>query len=304
MNPGPTTITSVCAVIVAYHPDLAFPQRVEHIARHAGHVVVVDNRSSPDAVTMLRRLAESPRVSLVENSANLGVATALNQGMNWAKRHGYEWILLFDQDTTPFYSFAEEMLRIAATVANRIDNFIIGPNYVDTNTKRLGYRNASGFSHAWTEVRSLQTSGTLLSMAAFDRVGPFCDKLFIDGVDVEYCLRARSIGYKIIRISKPLMLHTYGLKRRHRFLWRVVWPTNHAPARRYFVTRNLVYTLRRHGIREPGWAVSSVLRLAKLMILIVFFENRRASSFSFMARGIWDGLRSKYRELEHLTDAH
>jgi rhamnosyltransferase len=38
----------------------------------------------------------------------------------------------------------------------------------------------------------LISSGCVISRAAFAKIGPFDEKLFIDHVDIEYCFRARA----------------------------------------------------------------------------------------------------------------
>ena len=78
VNPG--SKADVCAVVVTYHPDPGFPDRLDRVRPQVGRVVVVDNGSSPPAREMLRNAA-GPDVELILNDANLGVATALNQGV-------------------------------------------------------------------------------------------------------------------------------------------------------------------------------------------------------------------------------
>jgi rhamnosyltransferase len=47
---------------------------------------------------------------------------------------------------------------------------------------------------ALAPVQFLATSGSLIDLAAFDRVGPFRADFFIDGVELEWCFRAWSLG--------------------------------------------------------------------------------------------------------------
>src|SRR5690606_27148133 len=50
------------------------------------------------------------------------------------------------------------------------------------------------------ETDMLITSGSLVNLAVFQKLGGFDENLFIDEVDFEYCLRAKVNGYKTIRL--------------------------------------------------------------------------------------------------------
>ena len=91
---------NICAVIVTYHPDKDLPQRVSKISPQVDCVILVDNNSNPEAQKMLHDLAQQEQIVLIKNEKNLGIATALNRGVTWAKEHAYKWFLTFDQDTT------------------------------------------------------------------------------------------------------------------------------------------------------------------------------------------------------------
>lgn len=59
-------------------------------------VMVLDNNSSDDTVKTIR--SRFPEVMLVENKANLGFGRANNIGMHYALQHGYDGVLLLNQD--------------------------------------------------------------------------------------------------------------------------------------------------------------------------------------------------------------
>ena len=54
------------------------------------------------------------------------------------------------------------------------------------------------------------TSGSLLALAVFRRVGPMREDFFIDAVDFQYCLRLRRHGYKVIETLLPTLIHPIG----------------------------------------------------------------------------------------------
>jgi rhamnosyltransferase len=285
--------SSICAVVVTYHPDPDVPERARLIAAQVGAVIVVDNGSGPDSENTLRRLSQIPGVTLLRNDANVGLASALNQGVGWAKDNGLAWALLFDQDSTPLPGMVEELTRISQEMGREASMTLIGSNFVDVNSGLAWLKPLEHSPHAWVHARTMTTSGTLVPLSAFDALGPFRSDLFVDFVDMEYSLRARSHGHRVVTSVRPLMLHTVGAKRRRRILWRTVWPSFHPPLRRYYFARNTVSLVREYASIDPAWAVKQLLALAKSLVLVLLFEDERRSKFMLTARGILAGLRRR-----------
>src|ERR1700732_2077502 len=92
--------SDVCGIVVTYHPNADFPVWLRSIASQLDVVVLVDNGSADAEVRMLREIAaHHSGISLILNSENLGIARALNIGIEQAAILGYRWVLLLDQDT-------------------------------------------------------------------------------------------------------------------------------------------------------------------------------------------------------------
>ena len=104
----------------------------------------------------------------------------------------------------------------------------------------------------WRAVRATITSGSLVRLAALQKTGLFDERLFIDSVDHDFCLRSRARGLLVVEASDQVMDHSLGNITRHRFFWRTVNCTNHSPLRRYYITRNQLEAIRRHLFHRPG----------------------------------------------------
>src|SRR5215216_2553385 len=89
----------VVAVIVSYNPGDEFPENVHAILEQVATVIIVDNGS--ESTSLLEKAAELPRVEVIYNAGNLGIANALNQGFERAISEGFEYVLTFDQDSRP-----------------------------------------------------------------------------------------------------------------------------------------------------------------------------------------------------------
>ncbi len=280
----------VCAVVVTYHPDDGFEGRIRRVALQVGRVVVVDNGSNETATSRLRQLAADPSIMLELNSHNLGVATALNIGVQRAIERGFGWVLLLDQDSYVNEDIVEELLAARDAYPDRERLAVIGSSFWDVN-KEAAAQGPVRVDTLWEEASSVITSGSLIPLAAHAVVGPFRDEFFIDHVDMEYCCRARARGLRIIKTRKPLMSHAIGAYTQHRLFGKQKWTTNHPPDRRYYISRNDTVMLREYGNYPLGlWWLKSLRRRLQLCKRIVLYEDRKAAKVMAVAQGWWDGV--------------
>jgi rhamnosyltransferase len=279
----------VCAIVVTFHPDVDFAGRLLRIASQVDGVVIVDNGSAPSIGSTLADLPGPRKPRLVENANNRGVAAALNQGIEHARAHGYTHVLLFDQDTEPSPHMVSSMQRIAGTQKDFHRVAVLGINFVDPARHGDGMRLGRANQDA-VEVRAVITSGSLLPVRVVEELGPFREDLFIDLIDDEYCLRARSRGYKVLLVREPLALHSLGRAKVYRLPWRTIGTSNHSAVRRYYMMRNFVLLIREYGVREPGWVLSQLCTRLKSLLLLVCFDDNRVLKLRLLWRGLMDGI--------------
>jgi rhamnosyltransferase len=290
--PGALTSGSeVCAVLVTFHPDEGLPARIERVLLEVAALVVVDNGSDEAALGMLKRLSANPRIALVLNHVNLGVARALNLGIARARETGYAWVLLLDQDTVvdPGMLTAMIGLRAAYPAADRLA--VIGAGFRDVN-RNTGETHTAGAAEAWEEVESVITSGSLIALATHAAVGPFREEFFIDYVDSDYCFRARALGYRVIKTQRALMSHAIGAATRHSIFGVDKWTSNHSPDRRYYIARNDTVMLRDYGHYAAGlWAAKSLGRRIRTCKRVLLYEQMKTAKIRAILAGWWDGVR-------------
>jgi rhamnosyltransferase len=318
-----TSRQDVCAVVVTYHPDREFPDRMRRILPQVGALVIVDNGSNDTAVETLRELAANPSITLHLNPNNLGVARALNIGVQHAGTHGFTWALLLDQDTCVDEDMIRTLFEVYAAFPHRERVAVIGSGFLDVEASRGveashgggeasrgveashggveashgGGEESRGASHdqnadPWEEAEAVITSGSLIPLAAYAAIGPFRDEFFIDYVDSEYCYRARRKGYRVIKTRRPIMSHAIGAPTRHGLLWMSKWTTNHSPDRRYYIARNDTVMLREYGNYRSGlWALKSLSRCVRRCKRIVLYEEMKVSKIMAVVQGWWDGVR-------------
>lgn len=294
MTAKPATRSDVCAIVVTYNPDGGFPSRLAALHRQVGEVIIVDNSSHTSAIDDLGRLPADLNISLVQNHENRGVATALNQGLSLAVEHGFDWALLLDQDTTPTVGIADHLLESRGDFPDPLRLAIVGSNYFHGATGLIRWPQESFGTLSWIERKVVITSGSLVSLDAYQAIGPFRDEYFVDCVDLEYCLRARSKGFKIVLTKKPLMTHDFGESSRHRLLWREIAAPNYSPIRRYYMVRNHVALAKEYLFKEPLFVMASLGALTKSLMTSLLFESGRLAKVQFAAIGFLDGCVAKF----------
>jgi rhamnosyltransferase len=290
-TPPPPVAETICAVIVTYYPDSDLLDRIERVTKQVAQTVIVDNGSPASCIEQIRKVAQKWVVHLILNGSNEGIARALNLGVQWAASRGYRWILTLDQDTSVdtnmidslaevfhFYPLPERLAVIGSNYRHKVNGAlscddVIGPN---------------GFPGR--EMKTVLTSGSLVSVDAFQAIGGFREDFFIDCVDHEYCLRARARGFHVVMTSKPIMEHGIGHLTEHRLLWKKVGTSNHSPGRQYFMTRNSLILAREHIRKEPRWILGYLWVWAKSIVLVFLFEEERLAKLKNIIRGCVDGL--------------
>jgi rhamnosyltransferase len=287
---------TVGAVVVTYHPDEDVEARLRRVAAQAGPVVVVDNGSPTGSLDGVRAAG----VALLPLGENVGLAGALNRGVAWLSERGCTHAVLFDQDSAPRPGMVAALWHTRCAIPAAA---IVGPCIEDAVPGRGPYRWVA--RHPWIpgafrrvtcvagdvpEVTGVITSGSLVEIDAWRRLGGFDEALFIDYVDNDFCLRAIAAGRTVAVSAGAVLEHRLGNRTRHAVLGHEVRPTHHSPLRHYFIARNRVRLWRRHAFRHPAWAAFDAGFAAYNLFRVLVFEDERRRKLRAMVLGTWDGL--------------
>jgi rhamnosyltransferase len=280
------TAQSVCAVIVTYHPTVKNIEQMSDVFAQVQGLVVVDNGSNTEELHALRALSRDIGFRLIENGENLGIAEALNQGVRWAESQSYPWVILFDQDSRITDGCVNQMFIAWGSHLERERIGSIYPRYADPDTgiEAIVPRAIDG-----SPILPM-TSGTLIPIWIFDRIGLFASEYFIDLVDWEFCLRIRDAGYLVADAQQARLIHAAGTPERTPIWVWTVYPSHHNAVRRYYISRNSVAFYRRYFFSFPGLILRCVYRQVYDMTVCMFAEEDRARKFRNFILGTWDGL--------------
>lgn len=302
---------SICAVIITYHPDPAVLELLLDACKNqVSALVIVDNGSTENELGYIRRLITDKlqlRYHLLELGENLGLASAQNCGVAWARKHAYSHILFLDQDSIPSASMVRVLQEALIDLTHRgIPVAGVGPQLIDRRTGKstpfikinwfgITRKYCDNKKEHFHETDFLVSSGTLIPMVVFDKVGLSEEGLFIDNVDMEWCFRARSLGFVLYGICDATLQHSVG-DRVYRVGPLAIY--RHNPVRQYYIMRNRLLLYRRE-YTPIAWVLQDAFRgLIKILLFTVFFSPRR-KNISMMYKGIKDafaGRTGRYRE--------
>ncbi len=292
------------AVVVTYYPDILSLGKFSSLLDFVCELVVVDNGSSPSVFTALEALSSNPRVCLICNKENIGIAAALNKGCSYLQHKGYSYALLLDQDSV----VVDDMISILFATAKRNKRAavvapFISPASVDENaiSSKLKYlvRTKSPIykkikpSADTMEVAMAITSGAIYDLRHWVEIGGFWDDLFIEGVDNEYCLRAHRSGYSVVVDLRATLKQQYGDQRLCTIMGKNLFPTFHSPLRHYYLSRNRIHIWKRHWRHNLFYICWDICSLLNTVFLILVAEDKKFKKIKSIIQGTIDGLKNK-----------
>lgn len=281
-------MTKVFAVVVTYNPDNGLLNRLKALRCQVSAVLVVDNGSSN--AQLVREIARRAECLCTLNEKNMGVAEALNQGALAAIENAAEWLATFDQDSLISPNAIAKLLSLETVIPDPALVAILAMSHSDRGTGRDYHRSGEVLNETdrWRLVRTTITSGSLIRISAFQKVGFFDSALFIDTVDLDFCLRCRRAELMIIESREVTLAHSMGDSVIHKVWGLSIVLTQHSPLRRYYITRNQLETSRRFALTDPRWALGALWDLAAGTATTLLFEAERAANLRAVLSGMKD----------------
>lgn len=305
----------VLAIVVCYNPNVAALERsLEAVVKQGCGVLIVDNASAniESIRKTVKKLSDGSIeglvpseivIELAEQSSNLGLGAAHNIGIDYAKSRDYSHVLLLDQDSVPIDGMIDNLLTAYRVKSAHQKVSAVGSTYLNADNGSESFFVRFGrlkFQRCYCAERDLSgcieadfliSSGSLIALNVLSEVGLMDEALFIDHVDTEWFLRARSKGFKAYGVCNAMMQHGLG-EQTHRISLggRQRNVPQHKPFRYYYIFRNSVLLYKR-SYTSGTWKWNDVQRLAMIMVMFGLFKSPRVENISAMLKGIKDGWR-------------
>ncbi len=233
------------AVIVTFNPEMELlKQQYQALKNQVDGIIYVDNKSE---TINIANLIESNDCIILNNEKNVGLAKAQNRGIRKAQEMSAEYVVLFDQDSIPPSNFVSSLTKCyfkyccngrVGLVGPAIRNLLTGSKYNEKGEIFTGLFKRRVEITDKTKVSYCIASGSFIPLSVIEDVGFMEEKLFIDGLDIEWCLRAISKGYEIIQTNQTYLAHCLGDGTDKRV-------ESHSPIREYYIMRNSTWMIKR-----------------------------------------------------------
>lgn len=269
----------ICVVVVLFNPTAEQIKRIESLSGEGVSIIAVDNSSQP--------LKDSTGWDYIPLNENKGIATAQNTGIKEAIRRGFEYIVFFDQDSRFDKHYLNDIYQEYTRIKS-IETHVatIGPVVIDAN-KGVEYKNYMSEGKNYEEVMNIISSGSIVSTETFKIVGLYNDAFFIDLVDSEWCMRAKSKGLKTYMSRNVKLYHSIGNK--YKKYGPLVCGLS-SPGRYYYQYRNTLWMLPK-GYVPFKWKYRTTARRLLDMVLYPIMSDNGIEVLRNMLKGIRDGFK-------------
>lgn len=288
----------VWAIVVTYHPELdKLRLLLDSLACQVDGVVLVDNGSSDSVLSWLGAYQYPVPLQVFSLGDNKGIAAAQNVGIQHVMRQEVDYVILFDHDSHPESNMVAK-LRDAAEekLAAGVNLAAVGPRYLDDrHDNPPPFIQVHGLKverqpctrcDSVVEVDYLIASGCLIPTRTLGLVGDMQEKLFIDYVDIEWGLRAKTKGFQSFGVCAAMMSHDLGDEP---FVFFGNKYPHHSALRHYYHFRNAIWMYCQDW-PPLHWKLADGLRLFLKYGFYTLFAKPRYKHWWMMTKGVWHGL--------------
>jgi len=218
--------------------------------------IVLDNASTDGSVGSIR--SSFPAVQNLALAENRGYAGNNNVGLRAAVAQGADWVFVLNEDTIVDPECLGHLVEVGESDAR---NGFVGPMVYHHDEPTVIQSAGGEITRRW-EARHLGHNqedrgqfpeprlvdwisgcAILVRRAVVEEVGSLDERFFYYWEEVDWCLRAREAGWRILHVPRARLWHK-GVQRDYR----------PGPSVIYYNTRNRFLILAKHGAPAFAWA--------------------------------------------------
>jgi rhamnosyltransferase len=266
---------TLAGVVILYNPDDSVFENLKSYASFLDILYVVDNSVEINK-SLVEKIKKSFSVEYIPHYENKGISYSLNEVLRLASRK-YTWLLTMDQDSK-FYQ--DSFIKYSATLSTvGADVYGICPTY--EYPEKTGDENVS---EELVQVNRCITSGNIIRIDLALKCGGFDENLFIDEVDHEFCYRCNQCGYKLLKYTPNILLHSLGNPIYGNLLGRHFKAFNEGSIRQYYIFRNKLYVASKYPQECRGYYLDLIKWFAKILLV----EPDKWKKIKYVFRGCYD----------------
>ncbi len=226
-----TSVVNEQAATSSEQPEATAAQPSRTRGAPTAEIIVVDNASADDTAAMVQ--AEFPQVHLIVNAHNAGFAAANNQAIAQARGR---FLFLLNPDA---YLRPGALAGLARFLTARPEAAVVGPNVLNADgtwqaasfrfptlwdlfceavflsvlfphSRLFARKEIGGFNRDCVrEVDWVQGCALVIRREVWDAVGPFDEGYWMYVEELDWCRRAKGLGYRVFFTPEAEVVH-YG----------------------------------------------------------------------------------------------
>jgi GT2 family glycosyltransferase len=228
-------------------------------------VIVVDNASTDHTATVLDGVTDLP-LQVIRPEENLGGAGGFHAGVEAAFEQGYDRIWLMDDDVVPAPDCLDVLMALDEDCLMAVREDTSGRlvekaavsfdlrNPLKIKPKTAMVETAYGARDrmpALVEIQNVAFEGFLVRRRVVDAIGLPDPAYFIFYDDVDYALRARRAGFRLLAVRDAVLVRQLDFDQQHDL----------AGWKGYYMYRNLFTVHLRYGenalVRAKPWLITA-----------------------------------------------
>lgn len=194
---------AVCVVIPTYNNGKTVAEVVRQVQNYCQDIIVVNDGSTDDTVTMLKPMAEN--ITVVTHPVNKGKGKALTTGFRAARDKHFRYAITMDADGQ---HYASDLPAFAEALASHSDTLIVGSRQFGLPNMPQQNSFANKFSNFWFTVQTgkrLPDTQTGYRLYPLNKMGKM--KLLSSRYEAELALLVRSAWRGISILPIPINVY-------------------------------------------------------------------------------------------------
>ena len=267
----------ILAFVITYYPDVTLLKENLHSFSSAiDKVILWDN--TPDGDATVKQIAlEDDKMIYMTQKENKGISYALNIAWQEACKNGFDYLLTMDQDSV----WENFELYLKTALSKDAPKGIYGP---EVRTNKFPYQ-------VFEPVDYVITSGMLVPVDILNQVKGYRTDFFVDGIDLEFCLRSKQNNICTYRLSHCRLRQRFGTPKTIALIGHH-HTSNYSPIRIKEILKTHIIILRDYPCSFSLKKKIIMTYFLKLPLKILFLESSKRSKFKSYFQGIWEGIQT------------
>ena len=259
-----------CVGVIWFNPDKKAIARVKALSEIFDKVFIYDNSSSSNASV----IPNKRNVYYLFNGKNNAIAVAFNQIVK--KADNCDFLFALDQDT-----------EINVSQIKKLKDYInqYYQNDIGIYCPDIYFSKKDMSDSSIVDIDFTITSCSMINISVFKKINGYDEKIFLDGVDRDFCFRLRNSGYRIKKVGSVKVRQHLGNDKKS-----ILGVYEHSPLRNYYIAYNRRYFINKFPNYFKNWNKIKYLYLSegKQLLNVAFFEKDKLSKMRSILKGISD----------------